>query len=270
MAIFVECVLPYAGDFQRFPVAVRERPHQIAVHPSDELDGNLLWTNRATLAMIRATAEIFVGHGGYHAERALVALGLTLWQRVEMSNFGGGEKHRGRIRTGGNAGTTADARSRVKRGICRLLCDQNRVGTGRTSRRRSDEAARLYDPVKGGPVHHQVSDYGKGASAPRFERQRVAILEEAHGELAYRGSALTAMGHAIDKETARAADSLPAVMLKGNGRFAPVKQILVEGIEHFQKGHIRRHVFDLIGDELARCVCVLLSPNLESDVHGYL
>ena len=80
MAILVEWLLFNAGDDQWFPMSARQRPHQIAVHPSDELDGYLLWADRLTLAMIRATAEVFVGHGGHHAERALVALRLTLRQ----------------------------------------------------------------------------------------------------------------------------------------------------------------------------------------------
>ena len=63
MAILVEWLLHNPGDNQWFPMAARQRTHQIAVHPSDELEGYLLWAHRPTLAMIRATAEVFVGHG---------------------------------------------------------------------------------------------------------------------------------------------------------------------------------------------------------------
>ena len=38
MAILVEWLLFNASDDQWFPMAVRQRPHQIAVHPSDKLD----------------------------------------------------------------------------------------------------------------------------------------------------------------------------------------------------------------------------------------
>jgi hypothetical protein len=64
--------------------------------------------------MICATAEVFVRHCNHHAEGPLVALGLTLWKNVELGNFGGGEKHDGCIRTRGDAGSAADACSRVK------------------------------------------------------------------------------------------------------------------------------------------------------------
>jgi len=71
--------------------------------------------------------------------------------------------------------------------------------------------------------------------APRLERERVTIFEKAHRELAHGGPTLAAMGHAVDQETTRAADPLPAVMFEGNGRLLPVKEVLIEGIEPFKK-----------------------------------
>jgi hypothetical protein len=73
---------PNIGDNQWFPVAVPYRSHQIAVHPSDELEGYLLRAHHFTLAMIRTTAEVFVGHRDHRAESPLVTLGLTLPQCV--------------------------------------------------------------------------------------------------------------------------------------------------------------------------------------------
>src|SRR5258708_785565 len=149
MAILVVWLLHNAGDDQWFPVAMRQRAHQVAVHPSDELKGYLLWANRFTLAMIGATAEEFVGHCGHHADSALVALGLTLRQRVEVSKFGRGEKHRGRVGASGNAGSTADARGCVERSIGSLLCNQNCIRIRGAACVRADEASGLNDPVKG-------------------------------------------------------------------------------------------------------------------------
>src|SRR6266446_2789849 len=85
--------------------------------PPDELKRYLLGTDGFTLAVIRATAEVFVHHRDHHAESPLIALGLTLGKGVEVGNFGGSEKHRGRIRTGGDTGSAADACGCVKRGI---------------------------------------------------------------------------------------------------------------------------------------------------------
>jgi hypothetical protein len=47
--------------------------------------------------MVRAATEAFGFHRSDRADRPLVTLGLTLGQRVEVVEFGGGEKHGGRI-----------------------------------------------------------------------------------------------------------------------------------------------------------------------------
>src|SRR5262249_16631274 len=146
--MLVEWFLDNAGDHQGLAVAVPDRAQQIAVHLPDELEGDLLGAYGFTFAMIRATAEAFVRHGDHHAERPLIALKLTLQQRIEINQFRRGEQHDGSIRTGGDARSTADARRRVKRRIRRLLGDQDRVSIERATRGRADEATRLNDAVK--------------------------------------------------------------------------------------------------------------------------
>ena len=67
------------GARLRLIAAVMERcANQVAVHFSDELDGNFLGANRFALAMIGATAKEFIGHGRDHAPRAAIALRLSL------------------------------------------------------------------------------------------------------------------------------------------------------------------------------------------------
>ena len=88
VGILVKWLLHYAGDNQWFPMPMPGGLNQVTVHPSDELEGDLFGAHRFTLAMIGTTAEAFVGHRNHHAERPLVALGLTLRQRVEVGNFG--------------------------------------------------------------------------------------------------------------------------------------------------------------------------------------
>src|SRR6266853_68931 len=53
-------------------------PNQVAVHFSDELDGNFLGANGFALTVICATAEQFIRHGRDHAQRATIALRLSL------------------------------------------------------------------------------------------------------------------------------------------------------------------------------------------------
>ena len=70
---------------------MQRRVDQIAVHPADKLDWNLLGTYGLALAMVRAASEKFVGHRFRHVHGSLVALRLSLRKRIEMRNFGGCE-----------------------------------------------------------------------------------------------------------------------------------------------------------------------------------
>src|SRR5208283_5235248 len=97
-----------------------------------------------------------------------------------------------------------------------------------------------------------------------------AIFEEAHRKLAYSGTALTAMGHTIDQEPARAADALATIVFERDRRLLPADQVLVERVQHFEERHFGCDIVRLIGDEAARRVCVLLAPNSEREIHGYL
>jgi hypothetical protein len=109
LRILVGWLLHNAWHNQWFPVAAPYRSKQITVHLSDELKRYFFWAHGFALAMIRATAEVFVRHRDHHAEGPLVALGLTLRKRVEVGNFSGSEKHGGGIRARGDTCTTADA-----------------------------------------------------------------------------------------------------------------------------------------------------------------
>jgi len=71
-----------------------ERPNEVAVQLADELYRDLFGTYRFAFAMICATAEDLVSHGGYHAECPLVALRLTLRERVQVSDFSRCKEHR--------------------------------------------------------------------------------------------------------------------------------------------------------------------------------
>ena len=71
-----------------------ERSNEIAVQLADELYRDLFGTYRFAFAVIRATAENLASHCGYHAERPLVALRLTLRERVQVSDFSRCKEHR--------------------------------------------------------------------------------------------------------------------------------------------------------------------------------
>src|SRR5690242_15413299 len=98
--------------------------------------------------MIRAATETFVCHRNDHVKSPLITLRISLWHRIQMSNFRGGEKHRRGIWTGGNARAAADAGGRIKRSIRRLLRDQNGICIRSATRRNANETSRLNDAVK--------------------------------------------------------------------------------------------------------------------------
>src|SRR5882724_11007349 len=125
-----------------------ERSNEVAVQLADELYRDLPGTYRFAFTVIGATAEELVPHFSHHAECPFVALRLTLRERVQVSNFSRGKKHRRCIRAGGHAGSAANARSRIKRSICILFRHENRVRIGSASSRCGYEAPGLNDPIK--------------------------------------------------------------------------------------------------------------------------
>src|SRR5258706_13588427 len=104
--------------------------------------------------------------------------------------------------------------------------------------------------------------------APRFERKRVAVLEEAHGQLTDRCAALAAMRYSVDQKTARTANTFTTIMFEGNGRLLAVDQIFVQHVEHFEKRHFRGHIVYSIAGEAARCGGALLPPDSEREIHA--
>src|SRR4029077_19037670 len=107
-------------------------------------------------------------------------------------------------------------------------------------------------------------------SAPRLECQCVAVFEEAHRKLAYGCTALPAMCHPVDQETARTADTFAAIVFEGDGRLLSVDQVLVQGVEHFKERHVGRHVLNLVANKGPVRVLTELPPNPESENHGFL
>src|ERR1700748_2944709 len=107
-----------SGDYQRLAVLVAKRPNQIAVHLPDELQWYLFGAYSFTFAVVRAAAKVLITHRNDHAQGPLVALRLDLGKRVKVSYFGRGKKHGGCVRASRDAGSAADACSRVKCSVC--------------------------------------------------------------------------------------------------------------------------------------------------------
>ncbi len=133
-----------------------------------------------------------------------------------MRDLRGSEETGRCIGTGRNAGTATDTLRRIHRLIRDRLGDGHLVGLRGASRSDRDVAAGLDDPVKGGPVDHEVLHDGKATRSPRLEPELVAVLELPHVKLTDGRQLLRTMRYAVDDQSAAAADSLAAVVVEGN------------------------------------------------------
>src|ERR1700676_904384 len=147
-----------------------------------------------------------------------------------MSNFRRGKKHRGRIGTRGDARAAADAGGGVKRSFGGILWNEDGIGIRRAASGCGDEAARLNDSIERRPIDSQIAEDGECARTPRFERYRIAVLEETHGKLADRGAAPASVRYSVDQKTTRATNPLAAIVLEGNRRFALALKIFIKEI----------------------------------------
>ena len=117
------------------------------------------------------------------------------------------------------------------------------------------------DAVEGAAIDDQVADDGKGGGPERLDRDRVAVAEFAHVELAGGGGCFGAVRDAVDHQRAHAADAFAAVVVEGNGLLALGDEVLVENVEHFQERHLGNDVADLVGFEAALGLAGFLSPD---------
>ena len=141
-------------------------------------------------------------------------------------------------------GTLRDARAAFDafRGIHRIFLDdlgnRNRVGFRGAAGVDGDEAAGLNDFVEGTAIDDQILDHREGTRAPRFDPDRVAILEMPHVQLTGRRSAERPVRDAVDHHAARSADAFAAVVLEVNRFLALLDEPFVDHVEHLQEGGV--------------------------------
>ena len=151
---------------------------EVAVHPRDDVDADLLRARRLALAEVRAVAEALGVHLRDHRERTAVALGLALRQEAEVRDLRGGEQHRRAVRARRDAGAAADAGRRVHRGV-----RHPPSGSGSRWRpARCPVGAEMKPPacddaVERAAVDDEVLDHRERPRAPRLDADLVAVLE---------------------------------------------------------------------------------------------
>lgn len=207
---------------------------EVLVEHRNELDRDVLRAGRLAFTNVRASAEALIVMLTNHVECAGGALGLALREESKVNNLRGCEEHAGAVRAGRYAGATADAGGGLE---CEVgidlrdgLCVSIRGGT----RVDGNVSASLDDAVEGRPVDDKVLEDWESGRTPGFDRDRVAVLEATHVQLAGRGL-LGAVRVAVDDEATLAADAFATVGVERNGFLALCEQVLVEDVQHLQE-----------------------------------
>jgi len=243
----------------RFRTLAR-RPDILPPHLRDVLDGDLLGVDRLALAVVGAVAEAFAVHLRDHGHGPARALGIALGQVGELADLGAHEQRGRGVGARRHAGAAADARRGVHGLVRGDLGYRHRVAVGGRTHVGRHEAALLLDAVEGRAVHHQVLDDGERPRAERLHGDGFAVLEAPHLHLAGGGRAVDPVGHALDHQSAGAADTLAAVVAELDRLLALLDEVLVEDVQHLQEGHFGQDPFDLVVDEQALGLVPRLAP----------
>lgn len=239
--------------------------HIVAVELGDVVYADTLGASGLALVKVGAVAEAEGIHLAHHGKNALVLLGVALGQQIKVSSLGRGEEHGSAVFAAGHASTTTNAGSGIKSGVCRFLAYGHIVGVGGSTGAHVHKAAGGDDVVQRGAVYHQVAQQREGRGTEGLDPDGVAILKLAHVQLA--GCYLfAAMGHTVDGEGAHTANAFAAVVVKVDGLFTLVYELLVNDVEHLQEGGFIGDVLRLVGFDAALRVGRSLAPNLERKI----
>ena len=75
------------------------------------------------------------------------------------------------------------------------------------------------------------------------------------------------MRFAVDGQRTHAANSFAAIGVERDRLLAVIRQSLVDDVEHFEKRHVFVDVIDLVIDETAFCLLILLTPDAKTELH---
>ena len=81
-----------------------------------------------------------------------------------------------------------------------------------------------------------------------------------HEQLAGGHLVVGAMCAAVNVQGACSADTLTAVVVKGNGINAFTDKLVIEYVKHFEERCVFLHIRNVVGLEMAFCLGVLLTP----------
>src|SRR5215470_17053002 len=159
-----------------------------------------------------------------------------------MRNLRRREKHRRSIWTGRCARAAADAGRRFHCQIGIMLGDWDRVRFGSRACACGNESTSLYDTIQRAAIDYQIFHKRKRSYPKWLDCDRSALAKLSHVKLAYCARMIGAMRFTVNRERASATNAFAAIRVERDWFFPTFHQHLVENVEHFEKGCVRRNV----------------------------
>ena len=251
--------------------AAQQGGDELSVEAGDVLTFDLLGAFGLAGVGVGAAAKTQFIHLAYHLRHTLPSLDLSLWQEGEMRDLGSDKQHSRSVLAGNHTGTAAYAGGCVHGLLVLLFGHWYDIGIGHTSRGDTDIASRLDDFVESRTVNHKVFDDGEGLGTPWLYPDFVAVVEMTHKELAGGYTVVIAMGTAVDVKSTHTTNSFTTVVVETDRvGYLVGDQLLVEDVEHLKERTVGRDVVNLIGLKTAFGLCVLLTPNMQSEIHNFV
>ena len=249
-------------------VAAKDLAYPAAVEAGDVLTLDLLGAFGFASIGVGAGAKAQLVHLADHLLHAILCLGLTLGQQVEVADFGADEEHGGGILASCDTGTTAYAGGSIHALVGLMLGNENTVGIGHTTSGGADVATGLDNLVEGGAVYDEVADDREGFGPPRFYPDFIAIVEMAHVQLAGGDAIIVAVRATVDIKAAHTTNTLAAVVVETHRQGdMVVDELLVELVEHLEEGAFGRDIIYFVRLETPLGLGIFLTPDMECEFH---
>ena len=171
---------------------------------------------------------------------------------------------RGGVLAGRDAGAAANALRRIHRLIGGALRDRQAVGVRRATDVHRNVATGRDDAVEGRPIDDEVLDDGEAPGAERLDRDRLAVAEAAHVDLAGGRALVGSVRDAVDNQPATAADAFAAIRIERDRVLAALDHGFVDDIEHLEEGHVGMDVVRGVVHEPAGSIRPGLPPHFQT------
>src|SRR5262249_1608034 len=178
------------------------------------------------------------------------------------------EKHGRSVWTSRGACPASDASRRFHRKVRLMLGNRDRVCLWRRACARGNKSTSLHNAIQRPAIDYQIFHKRERSYAKRLDGDRRAVAKLSHVKLAHRARMIGTVWFAVNGERASAANTFAAIRVERDWFVSTSHQSLIENVQHFYQRRVRRNVARFIINEFAWRLSVLLSPDLEFEVHG--